>query len=145
MNLDIEDPRDTDKRKYYASIDSALSNLGMPLENVALAREVAALIPHDTVYIPRHSQQYVALRASAEGRMAAHLDRGFAWVRGDLVPLLGDLAERVDGWGRVSFPVGGSREGGSTRSKRPERSVPPVCDGCYQQLPVSGRCDTCES
>jgi hypothetical protein len=137
------DPRDTDRRKYFSSVDAAISDLRIPLENVRAAREVASRVPHDTIYIPLPSRQYVALKAG-NGSMAAHIDRTFAWVRGDLAHLLEDLAEPGLGWCKVQFPVAAPREEGGTRSRPGDRPEPPTCDVHFIELPATGVCDYCD-
>ncbi|MGC4174688.1 hypothetical protein [Demequina sp.] len=138
----MSDTRDTAKRKYYASFEAALADSNVPLENVDIARQVAAAIPHDTVYIPQQTKAYVALRTASERRLSATILAGHAWVRSDLAPLLGDLAEHQGNWWGVPFPVRREVERGSARGA--VSLAAPVCGDCFVQLPVTGICDNCD-
>lgn len=143
MNME-KDPRDTARRKYYSSVEAALRDLGLPVENVPLARKVAAAIPHDTIYIPTQTRAYVALRMAAEKRMSVTILSGHAWVRPDLAPLLGELAEDQGGWWAVLFPVRREVTRGSSRGGHGPELAAPVCGDCFVQLPATGICDTCD-
>lgn len=138
----MSDPRDTSKRKYYASFDAALADSNVPLENVEVARKVASSIPHDTVYIPQQTKAYVALRVAGDRRLSATILAGHAWVRSDLAPLLGELAEHQGHWWGVPFPI--RREVERGRSRDASSLAAPVCGDCFVQLPVTGICDTCD-
>lgn len=133
------------KRQYFVSFEAALTDFGLPLDNRVLAREVAARVPHDAIYIPRQSRQYIALSDGGGRRMAVAVDSGYAWIRADLAPLLEWIDEQGNGYCAVAFPVNGLRAGGYSRSRSRSREevLPPVCDGCDVALPATGVCDTC--
>ena len=138
------DPRDSAKRKYYPNFEAALPDSNLPLENVELARRVAAAIPHDTVYIPQQTKAYVALRVDGDRRLSATILSGHAWVRSDLAPLLGNLAQHQGNWWGVPFPIRREVAGGGTRGRSGPDLSAPICGDCFVQLPATGICDTCE-
>lgn len=131
-------------RKYYPAFDAAITDSNLPLENVPLAREVAAAIPHDTVYIPQQTKAYIALRLTGERRLAATIKYGEAWIRDDLAPLLGEKAVREGGHWFVPFPVNRATRGQRSGSRGGEAFEPPICDMHFLRLPATGICDECE-
>lgn len=132
------------RRSYFPSFEDAARDFKLPVENMRVAREVAARVPHSEVYIPVVSRAYIALVTPESKRMAASIHSGFAWLRDDVASLVGDLAEKGDGWWGVTFPVNSLRAGGSSKIGGGTEIAPPTCDGCSMQLPRTGLCDNCD-
>lgn len=129
--MDTSDSARADSREYFASLEDALREYKIPVENHAKIREVAASLAYDQVYIPRQSRPYIALATDAG--VVAYVN----WGRVDL--------KREDGgYDQVVLSTHGQfgpRAGGRRRGHPDEYRE--VCPFCFTQMPATGVCDTC--
>lgn len=125
-----EPPR-SDTRDYFSSLEEAMREYKIPVENHPLVRETAARLEYADVYIPRKSRPYIAL--AKNGAVVAYVNSG----RIDI--------PRGDGtYENIELPTHGSqglRSGG--RHSRVVETEPAVCPVCCTALPATGVCDEC--
>lgn len=129
LGFTIEGIDDKKGRLTFGSFDEALAHYTIPLENLPLVREFLAARNDRRFYIPA-SRPYIAA-VPAHGKTKAFIHRGYIWHR-----LADGSGERID------LPVGRPREGGFTRSAKPERPMR-TCPNCHTVLPASGECPYC--
>lgn len=116
-------------RTRYSTLNDALSDFRIPLENHPMVREFVAERDYEQFYIPP-SRSYVGMVSRGGGR-ADFLHSGYIWYR------------TPDGRSQgLELPVNKLRDAGSSRRSRRD-AEPQHCATCGMELPLSGTCDNC--
>lgn len=115
-----QDQLDGVGRSHPATLADAMRELGLPVGNERLVRELLAFVSYDELWLP-YSRSYVAL--GFEGRGVAYFGKSYVWVRGHRT----DLPNHTN----TSHAGGRSVQYGDT------------CPRCFLAMPFSGACDDC--
>jgi hypothetical protein len=116
-------------RTTYATLNEALSDFQIPLENHAIIRDFVAERDYVSFYIPP-SRPYIGMIPRRGGR-PDFLHSGYIWYR--------TPNGRSKG---LELPVNKLRDGRSSRQTRREAQTR-HCPTCGMALPLSGTCDFC--
>lgn len=129
LALDAESNDDQATRRYFPTLDAALRDFAIPLENLPHVREF--LMERDFAeYYTTKSLTYIAAVPRNGGR-PAFIHHGYIW--------------HVDADGNaetIPLPTNRLHDGGSSRTSRPDRDRA-VCTGCGLEMPSSGECAYC--
>lgn len=118
-------------RTYFESLEAALDDYRLPVENRARVREFAMERDFEKFYITP-SRTYIALIARGAERPSALIHVGYITHRSE------------SGWEEILLPYNRVRDGGNARQRgREERIFQPCPNGCGFVLPASGICGHC--
>lgn len=124
---------DDGTRIYFDSVDDAIREYKLPLENQPLAREVLATVRYGRIYIPSKSRPYIAFEGPDGPPVAAYLNTGYI-----------DVHKPEGGYDTTEFPT-------NARGRERRRATTPgftsadarTCPTCQYALPATGVCDNC--
>lgn len=122
---------DGDRRQTFDSLDEALEAFAMPLDNRPRVRQIAAGLSYGRVWIPA-SGSYIGIAGAPGTAAVAYFGKGYADVH------------HPGGYSRELLPAH-DRDTSRGTNERKQPPEPPVCPTCYTQLPVTGRCDQCDT
>ncbi|WP_181905820.1 hypothetical protein [Microbacterium bovistercoris] len=120
------------RRQTFESLEAALNEFRVPVENLTMVREFVSGRDVGEFYIPPR-KSYIALVPPGETSPNAWIHVGYIHIR--------NADRTID---RISLPYNGGRRGGAGRRRQREEATT-LCPtpGCGMVLPPSGVCDYC--